>query len=46
MLERLGELLDGHLSDLDQRIAELGSLREEIVRYRGHVEGRRRRRSA
>jgi DNA-binding transcriptional MerR regulator len=44
MLERLGELLDGHLSDLDQRIAELGSLREEIMRYRGHVDGRRRRR--
>ena len=42
MLERLGELLDRHLCDLDQRIAELGSLREEIVHYRSHVAGRRR----
>ncbi len=42
MLARLGELLDRHLFDLDQRIAELGSLREEIVRYRTHVAGRKR----
>lgn len=41
MLERLGELLDRRLGDLDARIAELRSLREEIERYRAHIDGRR-----
>jgi DNA-binding transcriptional MerR regulator len=40
MLRRLEELLERRLSDLDERIDELGRLREEIVRYRSHVTGR------
>lgn len=37
MLGRLEELLDVHLEDLDARIAELGSLRDQIRKYRSHV---------
>ncbi|MEN8182521.1 MAG: MerR family transcriptional regulator [Myxococcota bacterium] len=40
MLQRLAELLDQRLTDLDTRIGELGALREEIMSYRTHVEGR------
>lgn len=37
MLARLSDLLDLHVKDLDQRIAELVGLRTELVRYREHV---------
>lgn len=40
MLGRLDELLAGHLRDLDERIAELGGLRDEIGKYRDHVASR------
>ena len=40
MLERLEQLLGHHLGDLDARIGELAMLRDEIQRYRDHVEGR------
>jgi DNA-binding transcriptional MerR regulator len=40
MLERLEELLDVHQGELDRRIAELGTLRDEIAKYRGHVSER------
>jgi DNA-binding transcriptional MerR regulator len=40
MLARLGELLDRRLADLDARIRELASLRDEIGRYRAHVADR------
>ena len=40
MLERLDELVGRHLGDLDARIAELGSLRDEIQKYRDHVANR------
>lgn len=40
MLARLDELLAGHLRELDARIAELGGLRDEIVKYRDHVAAR------
>ena len=42
MLQRLDQLLTGHLQDLDQRIAELGALRDEIQKYREHVGARER----
>ena len=42
MLARLGDQLDLHLGDLDERIEELQQLRGEMDRYREHV----RRRSA
>ncbi len=38
MLGRLDELLDGHRAELDARIEELGSLREEIASYRKHID--------
>lgn len=38
MLARLSDLLDLHVKDLDQRIAELEGLRTELVRYREHVD--------
>ncbi len=41
MLSRLAELLDRHTADLDERIRELGSLRDEIQKYRDHVGARR-----
>ena len=37
MLGRLDELLNGHLRELDERIAELGTLRDQIQKYRDHV---------
>ena len=37
MLRRLAELLDGHLDDVDARIAELTTLRTEIRRYRDRI---------
>jgi DNA-binding transcriptional MerR regulator len=37
MLARLDELLARHLADLDGRIAELSSLRDQIGKYRDHV---------
>jgi DNA-binding transcriptional MerR regulator len=40
LLERLDELLARHLGELDQRIAELGTLRDQIEKYRDHVSAR------
>ncbi|HVP29951.1 MAG TPA: MerR family transcriptional regulator [Myxococcota bacterium] len=40
MLRRLDELLGRRLGEVDARIAELARLREEISRYRDHVERR------
>ena len=40
MLSRLQDLLANHLEDVDRRIAELGDLRSELQRYRGHVDER------
>ena len=40
MLERLDVLLGRHLGDLDQRIAELMDLRDEMSKYRDHVANR------
>ena len=37
MLGRLDELLARHLADLDGRIDELSSLRDQIRKYRDHV---------
>lgn len=40
MLERLRDLLELHVKDLDQRIEELEGLRTELVRYRDRIEAR------
>lgn len=40
MLERLGDLLDAHISGLDTRIGELAGLRAEMDQYRQRVRGR------
>jgi DNA-binding transcriptional MerR regulator len=40
MLQRLDELLGGHLGELDARIEELMALRDEIGKYRDHVRSR------
>jgi DNA-binding transcriptional MerR regulator len=40
MLQRLDELLGGHLQELDARIEELMALRAEIGKYRDHVRSR------
>jgi len=40
MLQRLDELLGGHLNELDARIQELMALRDEIGKYRDHVRSR------
>ncbi len=40
MLTRLQDLLAAHLDDVDRRLAELGDLRRELVRYRDHVDER------
>lgn len=40
MLERLDDLLGSHLVDLNGRIAELSTLRDEMSKYRGHVASR------
>lgn len=37
MLQRLDDLIEGHLHEVDMRIAELSRLREEITRYRARV---------
>jgi hypothetical protein len=37
MLARLAQLLDRRLGELDARIRELATLREEIERYRDRV---------
>lgn len=37
VLPRLIELLDAHLATTDERIGELGTLRDEIRSYREHV---------
>lgn len=40
MLERLRDLLDLHVKDVDERIDALDALRTELVRYRDHIEAR------
>lgn len=40
MLERLHDLLDVHLSDVDRRLSELRDLRDQLATYRDHVEAR------
>ncbi len=40
MLERLDDLLERHLGELDARIRELGSLRDDIGKYQDHVRTR------
>jgi DNA-binding transcriptional MerR regulator len=40
MLERLDELLDQHVCELDGRIGELASLRDEMSKYRDHIASR------
>ncbi len=40
MLERLDELLEQHLGELDARIGELVGLRDEIEKYRAHAAAR------
>ena len=40
MLERLADQLDGHLGELDTRIAALRQLRDEMGKYREHVQSR------
>ena len=40
MLERLDSVLARRLRDLDARIAELCTLRDEIARYRSHIGSR------
>ncbi len=37
VLKRLMELLGGHLKNLDDRIADLNILRNEIVEYQGRI---------
>ncbi len=37
MLTRLDDLLEVHLGELDGRITQLGSLRDEMQKYREHV---------
>lgn len=40
MLERLRDLLDAHLRDVDRRLGELRDLRRQLDRYREHVDTR------
>ena len=40
MLTRLRDLLTTHMEDVDRRIADLGDLRGELLRYRKHVDER------
>ncbi|MAJ60455.1 MAG: hypothetical protein CBC48_10880 [bacterium TMED88] len=40
MLKRLDAVLEGHVSGLDARIAELVDLRDEMMRYRARVASR------
>ena len=37
MLERLDDLLESHLAELDGRIAQLAGLRDEMRKYHDHV---------
>jgi len=41
MLDRLEVLLGHHLAEVDGRLAQLMGLRDEISKYRDHVETRR-----
>ena len=40
MLDRLRDLLDAHLADVDRRLSELTGLRDQLATYRTHVEDR------
>lgn len=40
MLARLRDLLDVRLHEVDRRLTELADLREELVRYRVHIDER------
>lgn len=40
MLRRLDQLLGRHLADVDARLAQLMTLRDEIAKYRDHVGAR------
>jgi len=40
MLRRLDQLLGRHLEDVDARVAQLVTLRDEIAKYRDHVTSR------
>ncbi len=40
MLERLDQLLAHHLRGVDERVQQLGGLRDEIEKYRDHVGAR------
>ena len=40
MLRRLDELLGRHLEEVDARVTELSTLRDEIQKYRDHVASR------
>ena len=40
MLQKLEELLSARQSDLESRISDLMTLRDDMSRYRGHVESR------
>jgi len=46
MLGRLDELLGRHLEDVDGRLADLTTLRDDIQKYRDHVASRRKMRAA
>jgi len=46
MLERLGDLLQLHLEDVDRRIESLAELRADLVGYRQHIEDRIEQRAA
>ena len=41
MLERLDQLLERHLDEVDVRLRELATLRDDIEKYRGHISRRR-----
>jgi len=40
MLERLEDLLDTHVGDVEARLASLADLRDQLVKYRDHVRAR------
>jgi len=46
MLDRLDVLLGHHLAEIDGRLEELMGLRDEITKYRDHIESRRLRMTA
>jgi DNA-binding transcriptional MerR regulator len=37
MMPRLLQILDGHISHIDEKITKLSSLRQDIVGYRGRI---------